>query len=533
MISTNPDPRHAARRRLLGALGALGMAPLAWTALRPRLAHAVPTPLFNASNICSLSPAMTEGPYFIDERLNRSDLTAGATHAGVTQGLPLAFDINVVSAQGTGCLPLAGVQIDVWHADAEGTYSEFGSGAGQSFLRGYQVTDTTGRVTFKTIYPGWYQGRAIHIHVKARLFSAAGNQTFEFNSQLFFDEAVNDVVNARAVYNTRGTRDTRDSQDSIYGGQTAALVNLQPLQDGSLGYLGIATVSLALDPALATIDFDQAGFSGHWFDPTTAGQGFGLEIFPDQVTAGTGQAFGAWFTYDLAAPGGVEKQRWYTFNGPAAGNSKVIAVQIYRNVGGNFNAGPITGGVGVGSGTLSFSTCNTGQLAYAFTDGSARTGVIPLQRLTPNVTCSATAARPTNADFALSGNWYDPGTSGQGFAIEVNPNAPILFFSWYTYAINGAALGAAGQRWFTAQAAFRTGLRSVTLTLYQTTGGIFDQGTYPAPYTQALVAGTALLTFASCTRATLTYNFTGGAMAGAAGTIALQRVGPTPPGCVG
>jgi protocatechuate 3,4-dioxygenase beta subunit len=516
---------NPARRTLVAALAA--------TTLAPRLARPVATPLANPSNVCTLSPSMTEGPYFVDERLNRSDITVGATHPGVTQGLPLQLGINIVSARATGCLPLAGVQIDVWHADAEGTYSEFGSAPGQKFLRGYQVTDAAGQVTFKTIYPGWYAGRAIHIHVKARLFNSAGNQTFEFNTQLFFDEAVNVIVNARQAYNTRGTRTTKDAQDDIYAGQTAALVSIQPLQDGTSGYLGTATVSLAIDPAAAALDFNQAGLSGHWFDPTTVGQGFSLELFPNQVTAGTGQAFGAWFTYELAAPGGVDKQRWYTFSGLAGSGSNVVAVQIFRNWGGNFNAGPITSGVPIGNGALSFSSCNTGELMYAFTEGSGRTGVIPMERLTPNVTCSATTARPTNADFALSGNWYDPATSGQGFTIEVNPNAPILFFSWYTYAINGGSLGAAGQRWFTAQAGFQPGQRSATLTIFETKGGIFDQGTYPPPHALALAAGTATLTFQGCTRASLAYNFTGGAMAGARGTITLQRVGPVPPGCVG
>jgi hypothetical protein len=159
--------------------------------------------------------------------------------------------------------------------------------------------------------------------------------------------------------------------------------------------------------------------------------------------------------------------------------------------------------------------------------------VIPLARLTPNVTCSTTSARPTNADFALSGNWFDPATSGQGFTIEVNPVAPILFFSWYTYAVNGGSQGVAGQRWFTAQAPFQPGTRTATLTIYETKGGIFDQGTYPPPHAQAIVAGTATLTFQTCQRATLAYNFTAGAMAGQRRTITLARVGPVPPGCVG
>ena len=77
------------------------------------------------------------------------------------------------------------------------------------------------------------------------------------------------------------------------------------------------------------------------------------------------------------------------------------------------------------------------------------------------------------------------------------------------------------------------GQRSATLTIYETRGGFFDQGTYPPPHTQAVVAGTAALAFQGCTRASLAYNFSGGAMAGARGTIALQRVGPVPPGCAG
>ena len=112
----------------------------------------------------------------------------------------------------------------------------------------------------------------------------------------------------------------------------------------------------------------------------------------------------------------------------------------------------------VGTATLSFDTCASGQLSYSFTDGTGRTGSIPLTRLTQNVTCSITTARPTNADFALSGNWYDPTTSGQGLTVEVNPVSGAFFAAWYTYAPNGAGAGAAGQRWYTAQAHLYAGL---------------------------------------------------------------------------
>lgn len=526
--------RLRGRRRILAALGALGAAPLAWRALRAVPAYAMPTPLANFANSCALSPSIPEAFSFVDENLQRSDLTEGTTNPGVTQGFPLRLQINVVSARGMGCLPLPGVQIDLWHADALGNYSEFGAGAGQKYLRGFQVSDAAGRVEFKTIYPGWYAGRAIHLHAKARFLVAATGRAFEFDTQFFFDDEVSDTVMARAPYNSRGARGTRNAGDASYGGRTATLVNLQLMPDGGDGLLGVAMLALDLDAPAATINFDQAGLTGHWYDPTTAGQGFSVEVYPDQAAPGVGQAFGAWFTYDTASPpGGVEKQRWYTFSGAASSSSNVIPVRIFRNMGGNFDAPPVTSGVLVGNGALSFSTCTSGELAYAFTEGSNRTGVVPMLRLTPDVTCSAGAPRPTNADFALTGNWFDPQTSGQGFTIEVNPNASILFFSWYTYGINAGAAGVAGQRWFTAQAPFQPGMRAIPLTIFETAGGIFDQGTYPPPFKQAIAAGAGTLTFSSCTRASLQFRFTAGPMSGASGTIALERVGPTPPGCVG
>jgi hypothetical protein len=144
------------------------------------------------------------------------------------------------------------------------------------------------------------------------------------------------------------------------------------------------------------------------------------------------------------------------------------------------------------------------------------------------VTCSASGTSTTNADFALSGNWYDPATSGQGVTVEVNPASAVLFFAWYTYAPAGANAGAAGQRWYTGQAAFAPGLRSIAAQLYATTGGTFS-AISAAPNT--VPVGTATLTFQSCTQATLAYQFTGGSSGGLSGHIALSRVGPVPPGC--
>jgi hypothetical protein len=289
-----------------------------------------------------------------------------------------------------------------------------------------------------------------------------------------------------------------------------------------LGRVGALSTPPATKP-----DLNQHGLTGSWYEAATGGQGFEVEVFANP-SAGAGSTFVSWFTYDTVA-GGAERQRWYTAQGQAVTGQPNAALTIYRNTGGNFNAPPVTAAQVVGTATLSFDTCTSGQLAYTFTDGTGRTGTIPLTRLTQNVTCSTTSSYPTNADFALSGNWYDPATAGQGFTVEVNPNSGALFAAWYTYMPNGTAAGAAGQRWYTAQAAFTPGMRSIPVTIYQTSGGVFDTPTPPGQNT--VPVGTGTMAFQSCSAATLSYNFTGGSSIGLAGTIPLSRVGPLPPGC--
>ena len=277
-------------------------------------------------------------------------------------------------------------------------------------------------------------------------------------------------------------------------------------------------------------DLDQHGLTGSWFKQATNGQGIEVEVFPDMSGPGQGFIQVSWFTYD-GVVGGADHQRWYTASGPVTSGQSSASLTIYQNVGGNFAAPPVTPAQPVGTATLSFDSCTSGQLSYSFTDGTNRTGVIPLTRITQNVTCSTTAARPTNPDFGLSGNWFDMATSGQGITSEVNPISGALFAAWYTYAPNGAAAGAAGQRWYTAQqtTAFTAGMRSIPVTIYETTGGMFDAPTVPAPNT--VPVGTGTLAFQSCANATLNYNFTGGTSSGLSGTINLIRPGPVPAGC--
>jgi len=166
------------------------------------------------SATCVLTAALTEGPYFVDELLNRSDIRTDPVTGAVSTGIPLALTFNVSRVANSACTPLTGAYLDVWHCDATGTYSDV-SGSSRKFLRGYQITDANGVAAFTTIYPGWYSGRAVHIHFKLRLF-AGSTKTYEFTSQFFFDDSLTDSVYTQSLYSSRGSRDLRNTSDGIY-----------------------------------------------------------------------------------------------------------------------------------------------------------------------------------------------------------------------------------------------------------------------------------------------------------------------------
>lgn len=189
---------------------------------------------------CVTKPALTEGPFFVDELLNRSDIRSDPSSGIVKTGAPFKLTINVYRAGSSACTPITGAYVDVWHCDGLGAYSDESAGMGnpdtkgQKFLRGYQVTDANGSVTFSTIYPGYYAGRTTHIHYKIRLFQGI-TRTYEFTSQLFFDDSLTDQVYAVSPYNTKAARQTRNNNDGIYqSGGTGTLLNV--VSDGQGGY---------------------------------------------------------------------------------------------------------------------------------------------------------------------------------------------------------------------------------------------------------------------------------------------------------
>jgi protocatechuate 3,4-dioxygenase beta subunit len=179
-------------------------------------------------NACVLTPEMTEGPFYLDINKVRSDITEGRP------GTALALSFKVVSA--TTCKPIPEAAVDIWHTDAAGSYSGVQGVAG-IFMRGTQRSDANGMVEFRTVYPGWYNGRTVHIHVMVHV---GGNAVH--TGQVFFDDAVTDEVYKAAPYNKRGQRDQRNANDGIYqGGGQASTV--KPAKSGS-GYAASLTMAV-------------------------------------------------------------------------------------------------------------------------------------------------------------------------------------------------------------------------------------------------------------------------------------------------
>jgi protocatechuate 3,4-dioxygenase beta subunit len=184
-----------------------------------------------ASVSCILTPEQTEGPYYIAGEKFRSNITDG--HAGA----PMQLRTFVVDA--TTCRPLKNAAVDVWHADAAGVYSGFGSGASsRTFMRGIQRTNAKGLAQFRTVYPGWYQGRTVHIHVKVHV---GGNVVH--TGQLYFPDSLTDAVYRRSPYSSRPNRTTRNAGDMIF--RTGGSRSMLKVTRSSSG-LYVATITMGI-----------------------------------------------------------------------------------------------------------------------------------------------------------------------------------------------------------------------------------------------------------------------------------------------
>lgn len=285
-----PIGRVLTRREALALLGGAGVAVIAATGFKQfGFSQVAPeaTPEATASlPACVVRPTETEGPYFVDEMLNRYDIRVDPSDGSVKEGIPLHLKFRVSQIGVNTCTPLVGAQVDVWHCDALGVYSDVSDPGfntkGKKFLRGYQVTDENGTAEFMTIYPGWYQGRTVHIHFKIRTDSGS-DSGYEFTSQLFFDDSLSDKVFTQGVYAQKGpNRNVKNNNDGIYAdGGDQLLLDMQEASADDLA--SVSATAVAAQPTLqATVQpISEDGYEAV-FDigldlsqPSTAANNFG------------------------------------------------------------------------------------------------------------------------------------------------------------------------------------------------------------------------------------------------------------------
>jgi protocatechuate 3,4-dioxygenase beta subunit len=222
------DGQKLTRRGSILGFGGLLLAALGW---RSTTAEAGPAGVASGAVACVLTPEQTEGPYYISGEKLRRNITEGRP------GVPLLLRVRVVDA--STCRPIKGAAVDIWHADAVGVYSGFGAGRrSRTAMRGVQRTDRAGLARFRSVYPGWYQGRTVHIHVKVHV---AGNVIH--TGQLYFPDPVTDKVFRRKPYSRRPRRTTRNLNDFVFAqGGRRSLLHLRKV--GS-AYVGSITLGVA------------------------------------------------------------------------------------------------------------------------------------------------------------------------------------------------------------------------------------------------------------------------------------------------
>ncbi|HET7217579.1 MAG TPA: hypothetical protein VFJ02_06005 [Vicinamibacterales bacterium] len=222
------------RREAIGVIGAAAIASACGaSSASPTSPTTTTTTTTGTNSACAVTPTETIGPYPSLTDLFRSDIREGKS------GTLLTLTIRVVNVN-SGCAAVANANVEIWHVDAAGNYSQYGTQTTQTYLRGIQATNSNGEVVFTTIYPGWYQGRATHIHAEVTMDGRSVKVT-----QIAFPESVNNVVHRSGAYASRGSNPTSNAADGIFADSLSSEL-VTPAGDPSAGYAATFQIGIAL-----------------------------------------------------------------------------------------------------------------------------------------------------------------------------------------------------------------------------------------------------------------------------------------------
>jgi protocatechuate 3,4-dioxygenase beta subunit len=244
-MTEDNDP-GSTRRGLLRGMGATGLG-LAGTGLLGTVLGEDAGDAVAATPACTLTAEQEEGPFYVALERMRKNITQGRA------GLRMDLKIQVVNSQ--TCKPLKNVAVDIWHCDAGGKYSDEASEgtSGKTYLRGVQLTNSSGLAVFRTIYPGWYEGRDTHVHLKAHVGGKVSGTHYRgghvaHTGQLFFSDSISDKVAKLSPYSGRTLTRTRLSTDRVYNGQDGAQAHLTRRSKSNFKKGLVAQITVGIDP---------------------------------------------------------------------------------------------------------------------------------------------------------------------------------------------------------------------------------------------------------------------------------------------
>ena len=229
--------KRISRREALAVMGAAGTA-IAFgcggdSPTSPTSSTTTTTTPATGAAACAVTPTETIGPYPSLTDLFRSDVREDRS------GTLLTLTIKVVNAN-SGCAVVSGANVEIWHCDAVGNYSQYGTQTAATWLRGVQTTNANGDVTFTTIYPGWYQGRATHIHIEVTINGRSVKAT-----QIAFPESINNTVYGQGVYARRGSNPTANAADGIFADSLSSEL-VTPSGSPSSGYAASCQINVSV-----------------------------------------------------------------------------------------------------------------------------------------------------------------------------------------------------------------------------------------------------------------------------------------------